>query len=273
MNGRKTSIENLTFVGQLTDELRDMLENSTYLKYVGYSRNYGFSRSYQGVNGGFFESGKEKCRIEFNPKTADCEEIKKFLSLLHNSHLTRLDVGIDYEGIDLSNYGWDSIESRKKYMWFDSDGVLETLYIGSSTSDLRFTVFNKISEQEDKGVELAQGHNPIHWKVKAQRRFRSNLKNQSMSDYLPFNLMDIYSYSKRLDLSSIENTKERLIVRGLLEEPNEFSYLSPKTRTKYRKIIKQLQKDANELHDLEPHEVYIKERDFLKEDLHYFDLY
>lgn len=265
---RKASIDRLTIMGSNIGVLEGYINLNSYLYYEGFSKNYGFRYAYKGLNGELLEVGnKEKIRIDFNPNKANMDEIKKILSWVKHPYLTRLDIAIDYIGIDLSEFQWTSEKLRKRNIWTDFNGVLETLYIGSPSSEKRYRIYNKLQEQIAKGEKSSSKLYEKHWRVEVQKRFneRENLKD---SEYLLEDLFDIKPYSKDLNLDHIENPRERIMLRGILNNRSELSCLNEKTRTKYRKLMREsINRSGEFLKIVPPIDIYQKERKDLIEDL------
>ncbi|MDA2491744.1 hypothetical protein ACQCV6_30765 [Bacillus cereus] len=260
-----TSIDRLSIMGYDTDIIEGYIKNSNYMYYHGFSKNYAFRHAYKGLNGEFFEMGdKKKLRIDFNPNTANMEEIKKILSWIKHPYLTRIDIAIDYFNIDLSDINWMSSRPRKQNIWRGLDGKLETLYLGSASSEKRYRIYNKRLERLEKKKECSDQE---HWRVEVQQRFKEN-DNLDTHEYLAENLYDIKPYTNELDLSQIKSPKERIMIRGILEKPSELNYLNPKTKTKYRQLIKEIiNKSKNTINIEEPIEIYKKEREHLTNQL------
>lgn len=265
---RKASIDRLTIMGADIGVLEGYINHNSYLYHNGFSKNYGFRYSYKGLNGEVLEIGnKKKIRIDFNPNIADMEQILAILPWIKHPYLTRLDIAIDYIGLDLSDIQWVSKKSRKRNMWVDSNGILQTLYIGAPSSERRYRIYNKFLEQVEKGKRTNIELNQKHWRVEVQQRFaeKANLKD---SEYLLEDLFDIIPCSKELDLDYIEDVKERIMIRGILSNPVELNCLSAKTRIKYKKLIRESMERSEESLEIEPPiDVYKKEKIFLANEL------
>lgn len=268
----KVFINFLTFVGVLDESLKKIIEESRYFKFGGYLSNYGFKHAYTGLKDEHLELGDEKFRLEFNFLNGDIERMKKIISVAKEYHLSRLDISVDYSGINLSKFDWVSEQPKKKCIYFDANGVVETIQIGAPSSSLQFMIFDKIAEQSFRGEEASEEKPHNDWRITARNRFKINVNNLSIDDYLPYDLFNIKSCSKNLNLDFLESPKERIIVRGLLEEPSEIHNLNKKTKTKYNNIIKLVRNESSILKDLEPNSLYLKERSSLIDDLRYFGL-
>jgi DNA relaxase NicK len=156
------------------------------------------------------------------------------------------------------------MRTRKRNYWTDEYGTLETLYLGSPTSDKRFRIYNKALEMEEKKKESA--NDGQWWRVEVQQRFKAN-DNYSPSEYLLPNLFDIRPYRKDLDISFINKFSERMMVAGMLEYPEELKKADKKTRAKYKKLIAAVRERAGAALENPPHEVYEKEKSLLADQL------
>lgn len=264
----EVSIDRLTIIAYDTGMMESYLRNSGYIVRQDFSRNHGFRHAYHCQNGELIEIGdKQKVRIDFNPNTANMKEIEDILSRLKYPHLTRLDIAVDYFGIDLSHIEWTSSKRRKRNEWYSAKGALETLYIGAPSSDKRYRIYNKLLERLEKGEERDIRAMDGHWRIEVQKRFKESDNILDPTEYLLHDLFDIRPVSKHVDLSHIEKTMERLVVSTLIEKPHELMNLSKNARPKYKKMIKEAQERAGKVLDIEPHEVYEKEKSRLAEEL------
>jgi hypothetical protein len=100
-------------------------------------------------------------RIDFNPNKCMWEGMDEILGQVCNPRLSRIDVAIDYRDVDLSGYQVLDSKGRKRNVWQDGTGRVETVYIGSPSSDFRVRIYDKAREQKVPG---------IWWRVEAQCR-------------------------------------------------------------------------------------------------------
>lgn len=258
------SLDRLTVIGHDSGGFGWYLKDSGYVSFIGISKNYGFNHAYKGLQGELIEfSHKGKVRIDFNPNKADMEQITDIFSRIKYPHLTRMDIAVDYFGIDLSMVEWISKKRRKRNIWLGENGKLETLYIGAPSSDKRFRIYNKALERLEKGEERDERAEKGHWRVEVQKRYKESDNILETKDYFLQDLFDIRPVSKELDLSHIEKTMDRLVVAGLLERPSELMELSKNARPKYKKLIQEARERAGKALEIEPHEVYEKEKSHL----------
>ncbi|MCB5236868.1 replication initiation factor domain-containing protein [Niallia circulans] len=260
------SIDRISLIAYDNGRFNHYLKNSSYVDIdFQTKKTYGFRQAYKGLYGEFIEvDGKGKVRLDFNPNKVNMNEIGHILSHLKYPHLTRLDIAVDYFNIDFQNIEWSSMRARKRNYWADEYETLETLYIGSPSSDKRFRIYNKALEMEEKKKESANfGH---WWRIEVQHRFKAN-DNYSPPEYLLPNLFDIRPYRKNLDISFIDKFSERTTVGYLLEHPEELKKADKKTRAKYKKLLEEAKERAGAVLENPPHEVYEKEKSLLADQL------
>ncbi|MGG0460281.1 replication initiation factor domain-containing protein [Priestia aryabhattai] len=269
MKDTRILIDRLTIIAYDNGRFTNYLKNSGYVDIDYYTKKtFGFKQAYRGLHGESIQvDDKSKVRVDFNPNTSNLEEIKHILSYLKYPHLTRLDVAIDYFNMDFQNIDWSCMRARKRNYWTDKYGTLETLYIGSPTSDKRFRIYNKALEMKEKEKEdEAENHVEKWWRVEVQQRFKSNDIYSSKEYFLP-NLFDIRPYKKRPDISFIDKFSERMVLAGLLERPEELRKADKKTRAKYKKLLEEVRKRAGIALENPPHEIYEKEKSLLANQL------
>ncbi|PEF38840.1 hypothetical protein CON72_11545 [Bacillus wiedmannii] len=194
-------------------------------------------------------------------------EVENIVSRLKYPYLTRLDVAVDYFGIDLSEVEWTSTKRRKRNLWLNQEGQQETLYIGAPSSEKRYRIYNKRLERLEKEEEPDPRAINGHWRVEVQQRFKESNNILDPVDYFAGDLFDIRPFRKVVDLSHIESAKERIMIRGLLAEPSELLNLNDKTRVKYKKAIQEARERSGVGINPEPIEVYTKEKDLLADQL------
>ena len=264
----EVSIDRLTIVAYDSGSFSTLLENSLYIKYKGFSSNYGFRHSYSGLNGEHIEVGdKGKVRIDFNPNKADMEQIGLIMGKLKYPYLTRMDIAVDYFGKDLSQIEWTSKGKRKRNAWIDQKGVLETLYIGAPSSDKRFRIYNKRLERLEAGEEIDPRGKEGHWRVEVQKRYKERDNILDPIEYLLPELFDISPISKNIDLSHIEKVTDKVMITGLLADPSLINELSKNSKTKYLKMIEEAKERNTVPLGITPQQAYEKEKSRLAKEL------
>lgn len=169
--------------------------------------------------------------IEFNPnKFQDFELLEKILfQYCNNASATRLDLAFDIE-TDLSNYKVHEETPVSERLFLGRTKRLETRYLGSPNSDLQIRIYNKKLELWEKGrIEIDQ---ELLW------RFEIQLKTKKIHD-LKKSLDNVLFYLP--DYEQVETVQQKAMLFYLNENPNAWSEIDPKTKTRYRKMIKETQ--------------------------------
>lgn len=262
------SIDRITLIAYDVGTIEEYLKHSGYIIRQNFSQNYGFRHSYHCQKGELIEMGdRGRVRLDFNPNKANMEQIEDILSRLKYPHLTRLDIAVDYFGIDLSKVEWISKKRRKRNIWKDENGILETLYIGAPSSEKRFRIYNKALERLEKGEERDPRAVNGHWRVEVQKRYKESDNILDPKEYFLPDLFDIRPYSSNLDLSFIKDVKERIMITGILADNSLLNELHRNTRPKYKKLIQEARERAGKVLEIEPHEIYEKEKSLLADQL------
>lgn len=181
--------------------------------------------------------GKRNFRMEFNPSKITSEQTKwlkdKIIYILDDIGITRLDIAFDCD-FDLSAFNFEFKNSLKSSEHRSRTGKIETMYFGSRNSDNYYRIYDKKLELKEKQNIIVD--DPILW------RYEVELKN---ADYIEKALdygLPIFD-DKRIiqyDLNTLP-INERVMITGLLSEPNLMGELTKYARTKYRKMMKSLQ--------------------------------
>ncbi|WP_242274838.1 replication initiation factor domain-containing protein [Bacillus cereus group sp. BfR-BA-01310] len=257
------SIDNLTIIAFDTGTFSDYVAVSPYISSMSSSKSFAFRNSHYCIDGTFIETGNDqnKVRIEFNPNKASMKDICELLTHLKYPYLTRMDLAVDYFNYDSFHMiDWRADGRRKRNYWEDMNGTLETLYIGSQASHKQHRIYNKLKERQDNGGAIDKCVDTSYWRVEVQKRFKESDNIFDVEEYFMTDLFDITPCRKDLDLSFISDVKERIMVRGLLANPIELDELNVKTRSKYRKLIKQAREGNSEVLDYSPNQVYKKKK-------------
>ena len=247
---KKVSVDRLTLVGFKVDYKLETVLHSITTDVIERrcKTQYPFDWQYNLVGGGVLQIGslqdQSNIRIDFNPNNSKGrykEQIKQFIGCMKYVKPTRIDVAIDLQEFDMNDYTIIDDLSRKTNSWNSGSGRLETHYIGAPTSDLRLRIYDKALEQGEKGD---------WWRIEAQMR------REFAERYDLFNPFEnITLVKKEQNLSHIENFKEKIFLDHLLKNPDDLSRLAKNTRTKYKKILKDLaqsdsiSKDFNYIYD------------------------
>jgi hypothetical protein len=106
-------------------------------------------------------------RMEYNPAKlamADKRLVKEYLqalfldnyeAVMSAAKITQIDVAVDIANIEMGELLVSERRRRKSAVWgkdFDSNGVLETVYLGAERSDPQIRIYNKAAEMRVKGA-------------------------------------------------------------------------------------------------------------------------
>lgn len=226
---------NIGFVGDLaTIKHKNLVfnHNEDFSKFWGYYINADREK----INFGYDENKARATKsrnlwVEFNPnKFQDFELIQKYLlQYANNASPTRLDLAFDIE-TDLSNYKIHETTPVSERLYLGRTKKLETRYLGSPMSDLQVRIYNKKLELfKNDRIEIEQDE---LW------RFEIQLKAEKIYD-LANSLDKLLFYLPNYEM--FDSVQEKAMAYYLINEPNAISQIDPKTKTKYRKLIKETQ--------------------------------
>lgn len=174
-------------------------------------------------------------RLEFNPNhLADYHKhilMQDILPLVAFKHLSRADLAFDLD-TDLSRLKVHYKRNVKTKYYFSETNQLETLYLGSSTSERQLRMYNKKLERESNDDDsLASYKN--YWRVEFQMRREAINSWQS--------ILDDYTFNFDFDLSDIKNLADKLTLEALIDKRIAFSDIEKgKERERIRKLYKKL---------------------------------
>lgn len=187
------------------------------------------------------EHQKGKARIDFNPNKLGRfleTDLKDFFrSILQNAHFSRADVACDLIGIPDDYITQYTITSDVKSIRYHSrTGQLQTAYWGSRSSERQVRMYNKYVEQAQKGKVIPENIQSW-WRLEMQlRRDKAsnwaNIVRDSLSEFCSPMFFP-------LDLSATD----RVMLTGLFADNSLWSVISKNSRTKYKKIQKQMAKE------------------------------
>lgn len=163
-------------------------------------------------------------RLDFNPwKKSDdvVRELRRILSIVERPRVTRLDVAIDYIGVDLSMVEWMEDRSRKRQELRSSSRRLETLYLGSLKSNNLLRIY-------DKGLESEKDF--PWWRVEAQMRIEKGCQVWAKN---PFS--GLHGSARAAPPGG--RMQEIAMIELLRSHPEYLSDLEPHLRAKYKKRL------------------------------------
>ena len=175
---------------------------------------------------------RRNMRVEFNPNKLTHEEMlwlkQNIIDYMEDDGFTRLDLAFDFED-DLSDYYAMTDKSVKKTIFYGRDDKPETKYFGVRDSDRFIRIYNKKQERKDNAdIEIVSEY---LWRVEIELK-------RDMVDYWNDCFNDLHILKP--DWKSIERTSDRAIVFMLLNDEEEWGKLHRNSRTKYKKLIKEI---------------------------------
>lgn len=184
-------------------------------------------------------------RLEFNPnRLADYHWhvlLQDILPLMAFKHLSRADLAFDLD-TDLSRLKVNYKRNVKTKYYLSETNELETLYLGSSTSERQMRMYNKKLERESSNDDsLAEYKNC--WRIEFQmRREAINSWETILNDY---------TFNFNLDFSDIENLADKLILEAIADKRISFSGIKEKKeRERLRRIFKRVTEKDSDVKDL-----------------------
>ncbi len=239
----KVSFDRMTLIGDLpldrVDDMANFLGNDPYVdlwekmnnRFKGKALNEKVYIEHDRLKADAWN--RRNFRIEFNPNNLSDDEklwIRENLSsVLENVGFTRLDMAFDFEE-DLSDFFVMSDNALKKTVFYGLDGKAETKYFGVRDSDRFIRIYNKKQERKDNADVEIELEN--YW------RFEIELKRKRVDEWNNNCFKDMHVLKP--DWASIEKDATRGVAYLLLHEENEWGKISKNTKTKYRKLFKEI---------------------------------
>lgn len=152
------SLDMITIVGVVFDveKLKSIIEDLKYLHLnpANPSSRYMYNQAWKVGKHAFFEIDtlKKNARIDFNPNKLDdlsSTFVFSVLSCMKDKEFTRIDLAMDFTGIDFS-HNWKMRDSKSRKIGYWLSGAterLETCYAGTYHSESQVILYNKVLEQ------------------------------------------------------------------------------------------------------------------------------
>ena len=175
---------------------------------------------------------RRNMRVEFNPNKLTYDEMlwlkQNIISYMEDIGFTRLDLAFDFE-CDLSDYYVLSDKAVKKTIFFGRNGKAETKYFGVRDSERYIRIYNKKQERKDNAdIEIDSEH---LWRVEIELK-------RNMVDYWNDCFNDLHILKP--DWKNVQRTTDRGVVFMLLNDESEWGNLHRNSRSKYKKLIKEI---------------------------------
>ena len=175
---------------------------------------------------------RRNMRVEFNPNKLTHEEMlwlkQNIIDYMEDDGFTRLDLAFDFED-DLSDYYVMTDKAVKKTIFYGRNGEPETKYFGVRDSDRFVRIYNKKQEQKDNSdIEI---NSEYLWRVEIELK-------RDMVDFWNDCFNDLHILKP--DWKTIKRTSDRAIIFMLLNDEEEWGKIHRNSRTKYKKLIKEI---------------------------------
>ena len=175
---------------------------------------------------------RRNMRVEFNPNKLTHEEMlwlkQNIIDYMEDDGFTRIDLAFDFED-DLSDYYAMTDKAVKKTVFYGRDGKPETKYFGVRDSDRFIRIYNKKQERKDNAdVEVMSEH---LWRVEVELK-------RDMVDYWNDCFNDLHILKPAW--TTLEKINEQAMVYTLLHEESMWGKLSKNTKTKFKKLIREI---------------------------------
>lgn len=174
----------------------------------------------------------------------DKPQVTKITYLFTNAHITRLDIAIDFINFDDSGMNYRIYRPNATSSYFcDRAGKLETMYSGKRKSPQVYRYYNKLAELKHQRIKAPSCIK--NWE-RLELQLRHTRASQPIGDWytkaIKMARSLILPYVSRVN---VPNFNERAKINELLRDPESFQDIgSSKTRAKYRKKIRELNKKS-----------------------------
>lgn len=181
---------------------------------------------------------KGNFRIDYNPsklaKEVHEDLIQSLKPMLYDLHFTRIDVAFDCD-FDLSQYTHEHVTPLEWAQFGGKTGAVQTLYYGSRNSDYYSRTYNKkVQLKEVEDIEYKELE--YWWRYELEIKNKRACESMIALDFPIFERVRFKSYGYEEMTGS-----DRIVVEGLVKKPELMGVLSQYERSKYRKLIKQLE--------------------------------
>lgn len=181
---------------------------------------------------------KTKGRIDFNPNKIRPflhGELKRFIhNLFDNPHFSRADVACDMVDIPdefIRQYRVvDPISFKPIY---GANGLLETAYWGSRSSERQVRMYNKKLEQTKK-KEVVPKEIQTWWRIEVQ------LRRAKAEEWASVVSESLNSFSSPHYFPNSMSPIEQAVITGLITNQDLWGGLNRRTKYKYRKLLKEI---------------------------------
>lgn len=212
--------------------------------------------------------GRRSFRMELNPNKIKDWELKaikeNILPLLVDVGLSRMDVAFDTD-YNLSKLAFIQKNQTSRTKIEGKDGDLETLYLGTRTSEKMVRIYNKSLEMKNRkrkilhklenGLkqndvesydellaelkDIEESEREVFWRLEFELKREAIGLEESMFDNLKI-------IEPVINANTVPKVQDRAMLEYLINHPDEWSELKKDSKIKYRKMMRELNSEEDE---------------------------
>lgn len=184
--------------------------------------------------------------------SSEKEKILNIACLFKSSHVTRIDVAIDFINFNApSSMAYEFRNTRKKICPVIQDGKVQTIMAGKGKTLEKYRYYDKIKERKENNKSI-----PTYIKTWERLEIELHGSKANIWEQATSNMLDHYKlksvYASRAPVvippSSYTNTERAFIIALQIDE-NLYAGLPRPTKSKYTKLIQQVKDERNNLPD------------------------
>lgn len=235
------SIDKLSLVGELNNTLKNTMKKEKLESTLSFDPYWVFNgykdgdatfiyreKFYVAIGGQNSMKLKQKMRVEFNPNKVSEEDMEYLEDVIETFtsqvKFTRIDIAFDVRNV-LSEYKFFMKKYKKKETFIRGvDGHLETIYLGTTNSEIMYRVYDKKVEQ---GLDEKE---PDWW------RFEVVYRREKANEFQLFNPFWNLIISQP-NIDRINTFRLRSDVARLIQEPKEWQHIDKNQVSFYKKVI------------------------------------
>ena len=224
------------FVQDISDGIQVVDDSNCYQDDFGNRHAYVAPEQVAFINSPRFL--KDKIRIDFNPNHGLDSEggqwVLQLIAKLQNKHFSRCDIAFDiFNEPTAQDYQVYRFGTGKQII-MGPDGKMQTTYYQSMKSGQQIRQYNKKLEQQARHGKLVNVDS--WWRVELQ------LRGNKIADY-PSLVRKMLEEFYVPEYKSLKNPSQQAMVFAMMYEPSIYASGSPKTKQRWRKMMKEVQKD------------------------------
>ena len=181
---------------------------------------------------------KDKLRIDFNPNHGLDSEggqwVLDLIAKLQNKHFSRCDIAFDiFNEPTAKDYQVYRFGTGKQTIT-GPDGKMQTTYYGSMKSGQQIRQYNKKLEQQTRHGKLVNVDS--WWRVELQ------LRGNKIADY-PSLVKKMLEEFYIPEYKTLDNPSQQAMIFAMMYEPSIYADASRATKTRWRKMMREVHKD------------------------------